>query len=314
MKLTFRHPVLAFTILTLTTATSFAGTLQSRDVARDPAWVVHVDCDALKKTELGKFILDEVSKPEAEKKIAAFQTIFGLDPRTQLHGLTVYSSTKSQDDGVLLVYADFDAARMKTLAEGAKEHESSGHGKHTIHSWIDDNKARKQGGKPRTYAAIHTGKLIVFSGKEKSVSDALDVLDGAKGNLSQNKSFSRLGAASSSFLVGAARKVDVPDKDPTAAVFKQSKAIWLSAGEANGKIEITLSLETDNEEVARQVESIGKGLVGLLALQKEKTNSVKLAEGLSIEQSKSEVIAKLSLRSADVVGMIKSAPKKKSED
>jgi hypothetical protein len=106
----------------------------------------------------------------------------------------------------------------------------------------------------------------------------------------------------------------LPNGDPTAAVFKQSKAFWLSAGEANGKIEVTLSLETDSDEIAKQIESVGKGLVGLLALQKNQTNSMKLAQGLTIEQSKSDVIAKLSLPSAEIVGMIKAAPKKKDDN
>jgi hypothetical protein len=298
-----------------TTLTASAGGLQSAHVMGDPGWVIHVDCDALKQTALGKFILDEMDKPEAQKKLTAFQTVFDVDPRKQLHGLTLYSSSKSQEDGVLLVYADIDVKRLTTLAEGAKEHESTTHGKHTIHSWIDENKAKKDGGKPRTYSAIHNGKVLVFSQKEAPIANALDVLDGAKPNLSQNKSYARLGSSGQSFLVGAASKVDLPQNDPNAAaVLKQTKMFWLSAGEAKGNVDINLSIETENEEVAKNIESIGKGLVGLLALQKDKPDSAKIAQGLSINQSSAEVTAKLSLPSDQIVGMIQKKPAKKAEN
>ena len=137
-----------------------AGPLQRNDVASDPIWVLHVDCDALKQTVVGKYVLGEMEKPEAQKKLAAFQAIFNLDLRTALHGLTLYGTASEPQDGVVLLYADFDAARLTTLAEGAKEHKSTTRGNHTIHSWLDEKKSAKDGVKPRTYAAIHNGKVI----------------------------------------------------------------------------------------------------------------------------------------------------------
>jgi len=45
--------------------------------------VVHLDCDALKQTVVGKHVLSEMEKPEAQKKLAAFQAIFNLDLRNR---------------------------------------------------------------------------------------------------------------------------------------------------------------------------------------------------------------------------------------
>ena len=313
MKMNYLKGILTSLVVALAAGVATAGPLQSKDVAGEPGFVIHVDCDALKQSEVGKFILTELDKPESEKKLAAFETIFGIDPRKQLHGLTLYSSSKSSDDGVLLVYADIDAKRLTTLAEGAKEHESTKHGKHTIHGWLDESKAKKDGGKPRTYSAIHNGKVVVFSQKEGRVADALDVLDGSKPNLGTSKNFARLNSAGKSFLVGAARKLEIPNADPAAQVLKQSKMFWLSAGESDGKVELTLTLETADEETAKQVESVGRGLAGILALQKENTNAVRLSQALTIEQSKTEVVAKLTLRAADIMGMINVKKEKTAE-
>src|SRR4051812_18470514 len=84
-----------------------AGPLQRADVAADPAWLVHLDCDSLRPTTIGRYVLSEMDKPEAKAKLAAFQSIFSFDLRTQLHGVTLYGATAAPEDGVLVLYADF---------------------------------------------------------------------------------------------------------------------------------------------------------------------------------------------------------------
>jgi hypothetical protein len=312
MKRNLWKSALAGCLMLAGTFTVTAGPLQRTDVTSDPVWVLHVDCDALKQTVVGKYVLGEMEKPEAQKKLAAFQAIFNLDLRTALHGLTLYGTASEPEDGVLLVYADFDPARLTTLAEGAKEHKSTTRGNHTIHSWLDEKKAAKDGVKPRTYAAIHNGKVI-FAQKESRVVDALDVLDRIRPNLSASPAYSDLGAnGDASFIVGAARKIELPSSDPNAAVLKQSKMVWLSVGEAQGQARATLKLEANSEEVAKQIESIGRGLLGLMALQSDKPEAVKLSQALAIQQEGAGVIVKLALPADDVVEMMKAGAAKKA--
>jgi hypothetical protein len=292
---------------------SRAGPLQRRDVVKDPVWVLHLDCDALRPTTVGKYLLSEMEKPDAEKKVAEFQAIFGIDPRTALHGATLYGVSVAQEDGVLLCYADFDAARLTGLAEGAKEHRATTHGKHLIHSWLDEKKPEKDGVKPRTYAAIHGGKLVIFGQKESRIAQALDVLDRTKPNLTASAQFGSFGdGGEKAIIVGAARKLDLPASDPNAAVLRQSRMASLRIGESQGQVEGTLKLEADSEEVAKQMASVGRGLVGLLALQKDKPDNTKLAQGLSIQQEGAGVTVKLSLPAGDLVGMMKTGAAKKA--
>ena len=62
--------------------------LRRADIAGDPAWVAHIDCDRLRQSAIGEHILSEMEKPQAQARLATFQSTFGLDLRTQLHGLT----------------------------------------------------------------------------------------------------------------------------------------------------------------------------------------------------------------------------------
>jgi len=284
--------------------------LQPANVMNDPAWVVHLDCDALRQTSIGKQLLAELDKPEVQKKLEAFQAVFNIDPRKDLHGVTLYSATKSEPDGVALAYADFDAERLLTLVQANKDYEVSPHGTNKIHSWIDEKKKSKDGNQ-RMFGALHKGKVLVLGQKQNRIAEALDVLDGSQPNLAGSKTFAQLGAGVAGvFLVGGARALDLPGNDPGAAVLKQAKSIWLNAQEAQGKTELKLTLETASAESAKQVGDVCRGLVAVLALQTDKPEAVKLSQAIGVEQMSASVVAKLSMPSSDVVQMIKDKSEK----
>src|SRR5271170_3452457 len=78
-----------------------ASPLRRADVAAEPIWVLHINCDALRPTAIGKYLLSEMQKPDVEPKFAAFHTFFSFDPRRQMHGMTMYSAGNAPDDGVM---------------------------------------------------------------------------------------------------------------------------------------------------------------------------------------------------------------------
>jgi len=301
--------VAGISLATMGVGAAVAAPLQATNVISDPAWVAHLDCDALRQTSIGKQLLVEMEKPDAERKFESFKTIFNLDPRKDLRGVTLYSATKSEPDGVMLAFADFDGERLVTLAQGNKEYEVSTYGAHKIHSWIDDKKS-KDGNKARTFGALHKGKVLILGQKENRVGEALDVLDGSKPNLTTTKTFAQLSAGGTGvFVTGGARALDLPGDNPGASVLKQAKLIWLNAREADGKAELKLTLETENADTAKQVGDVCRGLVAVLALQKDKPEAVKLAQAITINQEAAGVFAKLSLPAADVVQIIKDKSK-----
>src|SRR5512141_1230783 len=151
-----------------TSLATFAGPFRRGDVAADPAWVIHVDFDSLRTTTIGQYIQSEMQKPDAQARLAAFQALVNFDLRTQLHGATLYSTGPTPQDGVLIIYADFDPDRLVTLAKAANDSQSTTHKQNTIYNWIDDKKKAKDGEKPRTYAAIQ-GNRVIFGQKETPV-------------------------------------------------------------------------------------------------------------------------------------------------
>ena len=291
-----------------------ASPLQTADLPAEPAWLLHLDCDNLRQTVLGQFILAEMEKPKIQAKLDVFQSLFSFDPRKQLHGLTLYSTGKAPEDGVLLLYADFDAAKLETLAKSAKGYESTSHKPHTIHSWLDEKRRAKDGSKARNYAAIYGNRLIAFGQRSARVAAALDVLDGRVPALAPTDSLAQFGnGVTASFLVGAARKLDIPSSDPNAAILRLSKLGRVQLGEKDGQLNGSLHLEANDEEVAQNMASIGQGLVSLMKLQKEKPDTVKLAEALALKQHGSTLLVHCTLAADEVVGWLKSKADKKSK-
>jgi hypothetical protein len=314
MNANFLKRALCACSLIAATVTGLSTTLQRNDVAAEPAWVVHVDCDALRQTTMGQFLLTELEKPDAQAKFAVLQSIFNFDPRKQLHGLTLYSTGKTPEDGVLLVYADFDPDRLVTLAKGARDYHGATYKQHIIHNWIDEKKKDKEGVKPRVYAAIQSGHIVVFAQQETRVAQALDVLDRAAPNLAGSGAFPHLGAnRNTSFIQAAARKMDLPDSTPNAALFRLAKAARLEIGEAQGQLRATLNLEAGTEEVATQMALVGQGLVALTKLQKDNAGSVKLAEGLSLKQDGASVVVTLSVPTTGAIDLMKEDAARKAE-
>ena len=288
--------------------------LRRADVPADPSWVVHVDCDSLKLSAIGQYVLEQMEKPDAQAKVAAFQTIFNIDPRKQLHGLTLYSTGKAPEDGVLLVYADFEAERLVTLAKGAKDYQSVSHKQHTIHSWINEQKVVGSGGAARVYAAIQGERLVMFAQQEARVAQALEVLDKSAPSLAAGKVLPQLGAGGKGiFIQAAARKLDIPDSAPNAALLRMAKMARLDVGEAAGQLKATLTVESGDEEASKQMVSVGQGLIALMKLQQDNAGSIKLAEGLSLRQNGTGLEATLAVPTAQAIELMKAGAARVAE-
>ena len=290
-----------------------AGPLQRADVAAEPTWLVHLDCDSLRPTAIGQYILAEMDKPEAQARLATVQSMFGFDPRKQLHGLTLYSTGNVPEEGVLLVYGDFDVDRLVAMAKSAQDYEATPYKQHVIHNWIDDKKKPVDGVQPRVYAAIQNSHIVVFAQQESRVASALDVLDRKAPSLAASGVFPQMGGSgNTSIIQAAARKLNLPDSTPNAAILRLAKGARLQVSVGQGELRATLNLETSDPVVAQQMATVGHGLLALVKLRKENPGALKLAEALSLKQDGAEVTATLVIPTGEAVELMKADAERKA--
>ena len=139
------------------------------------------------------------------------------------------------------------------------------------------------------------------------------MLDRAAPNLAGGTVFPQLGADGGSFVQAAARKMDIPDSAPNAALLRLARTARLAIGEAQGQLKATLNLQADDDQIAQQMVSVGQGLLALMKLQKDNPGSVKLAEALSLKQDGAGVVAALAVPVADAIELIKADAARKAE-
>lgn len=307
-------PTLALLLsLLVPVSAAVAGPLQRSHVSADAAWLVHLDVDRFKQTQLGQFVMGELDKPEAQAKFDAFQAIFSFDPRRSVQGCTLYSRGSAPTDAVLLLYGSFDANRLVTLAKAGKEYQSADHRGYVIHSYLEERRRHRSGEGIRTFGAIHAGGAVVFGQKESRVKEALDTLDRLQSSLEGAAAFSQwAGAPSTAFLLGAVRRTDTLNLDARAAFLKQCSQYSLTAGEVQGTLGVDSLLTTDSEETAANVLAMNQGLKALLAFQTDKPGAVRLAEAMSVSQVGANVLVSISLPANELVQFLNDAAAKQA--
>ena len=315
MNPNFLKSSLPLVCLMSATASVMAGPVERAAVVDDPAWVLHLDVDALRKSAVGAHILSELHKPEKELQLFVLKAAIGSDLRTALHGITVYGASPAPDDGVALVYADLNSERLMALAKQAEDYRATSHGKHQVNSWIDAKRREKDGGEPRTYSAIYKDQMVIFAQREARLTEALDVLDNTTKSLATGTAFPKFGGGEPAVIQAAARQIDLPAGNPSASVFKQAKLLGLEVRESGPNLLANLSLETKNAEAAPLIADVARGIIAIIALQLDNPDAVKLARGLSVEQTALITIVKLKIPAEDVVAAMKAdAAKKAAKD
>jgi hypothetical protein len=302
------------TVLSLATAAAvlagapfaFTAPFNPKDVAADPALVAHLDCDALRGSSVGRSILSE---PEVSDKLAAVGALFDFDVRTQLHGLTVYTTDAHPKEGVLIVYADFDPNRLITLAKVGEDFHSVTNGSHVIYSWVDDKKKAKEGEQPRVYGAI-AGHRVILGQKESHLAAALDVIDGAAPRFSAKNGLAEAESGEAILLQGLLLKFDFDDPDGKAAIFKMSKSVRVKLSEMGDNMTAAVRFEAADTNTSTQIGLIAQGLLAVLKLQQADTNATKLANAIVIKQDGSTVGLTLSVPSSELIDIIKEGQKK----
>jgi len=302
------------TVLILSAAVAFvagapvvwAAPFNPKDVAADPALLVHVDCDALRTCTVGQSILSE---PEVQEKLAMVGAIFDFDFTKQLHGLTVYTTEAHPKDGALIVYADIDPNRLIALAKAQEGFHGVTNGSRIIYSWVDEKKKAKGDDQTRVYGAIE-GHRVIIGQDETHLADALDVMDGKKPSFAGKKGLPEAEGGESIILEGLLLKFDFDGADEKAAIFKMSKSVRLKLSEVAQQMTATVRFEAADADTGTQIGNIAQGLLSLVKLQKNDADLMKLANAIAIKQDGPVVGLTLTVPSSELVGIIKDGQKK----
>jgi hypothetical protein len=111
-----------------------AAPLEADNLPRDTKWVIHVDYEAFTESALAERV--RTNRPEIVKRINDwFQENCGIDPRNDIHSVTLFSNDYQPHSGAVVFCGDFDEAKVSSMLEqkrAVKQTEAAGH---TFYTW-----------------------------------------------------------------------------------------------------------------------------------------------------------------------------------
>ncbi len=252
---------LAAAVAALPLARAGAGPIEPKRVPENAVWVVHLDVERLKQTEVGKFLMEQLKTPDAERQLAAARTVFDFDPRENLLTMTLFGNDFKNPAVVALVQGKFDAERLATLAGGQPNYLQSDYAGSIVHQWDDRNNGRTM------FAAFPAEGWIAAGSDGEALKAALDVLGARKPSMA-GKAGSFLPAPSNNLpmltialsLANAELGADAPP------AVKEARSGALTITELAGEVSLDVAVEFANVERAAQVRDLAAGFVAMAAM------------------------------------------------
>jgi hypothetical protein len=259
-----KYSLYLITWLISLSATAWAGPLQKKQVSADAKWLVHLDLENLRGTELGKLIAKNISG------IANAQTAVKMDFNAifqQVSHITAYGDQYEigpKADGVLLLKMDGEGRK---IIEGLLAAQMLADKDESIKKTQDESSVTYSL-KDEVFVAIQSDHLAVVSKSRKRIENAKAVLAGNAANLNAGSAFGAFPAAPNSFFfLGLAeafnQKAAMP---PQAKILQMADGGRLVLGERTGNLFVELILKGKSREVIEQIKQVVEGMTALVSL------------------------------------------------
>ena len=241
-----------------------------RHVPADARWVVHLDVDAARPTKLWQAVIDRLDRePGAKAKLGQIEAVSGMRFPRDLHDVTVYGQSTTDEAGVAVVHADVDRPRLLACFGGLPGYAARHVGGHDVVTWAD-------GGKP-LFAAFHGPATVVFARTEPHVVAALDVLDGTAAAVAADSTLAGAAppATRPAFAGGGGgggplafvAVTDIPGLLPAGVPgpFRPIAGGWLTVAEAGGSEVARATVMARTAEAAGQLRTAADGFKAMVA-------------------------------------------------
>lgn len=287
MKLcnTIATAVATLAILSLSTAsTASAAPLNPSHVPADAKWVIHVDLEALTGTALAEQVRQ--NRPEMVKLVRQwFQNRYGIDPREDLIGVTMFSNSYESHTGTMILKAGYDLEKVAAELKNNRSIQTESWENQTIYiitkprfdargnrsNRPGEAAPQQPGEQPQNGADTSHAKsaiillddqTAVFASSADRAKAAVGLLQGDSPSLEGKEAKLLKGMTEGAVIYGAAVDLkDIAQHEGIFPILRQHEHIYLSLGEKEGEVFRTMTLAAQSEEVAEQMTKALEGAV-----------------------------------------------------
>ena len=253
-------------VILMTTVVSsgivMAKPFQPSDVTADARWILHLDLQAIRSSEVAQEIYPgRVEKHPFVRSFKEGRWKVNVDFRGEPRGITVYGTHLSRAQGVLFLYTEPGGSQPVADMPDLPGAETVSYHAYQLHAWTWRDEKQ-----PSLALALPRNDLVVWAGSVDLLKSALDVLDGRSPGLDEQGAL--LGTdvpEGTMFLVGATRleHIDLSDNAP---LLENLKGFQYAEGAAGGQWFSILTALTTSAEVNRHLKSMVDGVISALWL------------------------------------------------
>ncbi len=255
-----------------------AAPLDLKQVSAEAQWLGHIDFDAVRASTVVKKAVDKAKErhKDIEQHLAIVRGMIGMDPTTDLHGITLYGTQIGKPSGVLIVHAKVDQNRLLGLAQALPNRETTKYGQYEISSWT-----RQRGEHSHTLSvAFPKDELLVVASGVEQLSKALDVLDGKGAGTGDGAPLAGNVPPGTTVLFRVAGIAGANLQCCNSPVVKQAESFRFVTGEHEGQSFFRARVTMTNSEIAGQLNQVVQGGHALARLHGGNESETKLVNGL----------------------------------
>ena len=285
-----------------------AGPLDELQVSSDTKWLVHLDFDSFRGTQVGDFVNDSLLGPHRDKIREDFKRDFDFDlDWDKIKSITAFGSDYKIDSdqaGLMLIRTDPQLQKdFHTLLESKVD---AGFGPLKIQA-IKSEIEHLYSLAGELYVAVEPDGLFLLGKSRKQIETAKAALKTNHTPLSKVEAFSEYPSLPNTmiFLAVADAFGEFADTPPQARVLQMSKGGRLALCETDENILLQLELKTKDKKTSRQIHSVVQGMLTLAMLSSDDERLMELAEAIKVSSGEAVVTLKLELPIERALGTLK---------
>lgn len=233
-------------------------------VSKDANWVIHMDFESMRDSEVGSFMLDYMEEvPEAVDRMEHMKRKYGVDMKTFSY-LTM-SGTGEKHKGIAIMKGGIDPKALTQFADSQDSLDVSQIGKQKVYS-------ANRGRHSMAFAILKKG-FVVGGPDDLYVSEGIQL---AKSKTSKYDGHPLLDVLQKQiknpgflFFADVKNGSKMHDIHPRAkAMIENVRSAGIVIGDDAGSLGLTAVIETTSEETCQQVEAMVRGGMAMVDLKK----------------------------------------------
>lgn len=257
--------------------------LQKTQVAEGAKWVVHLDWERFRETQVGGFLKTNVIAKALEdsKESMPIDVNALLDKVISVTAYGTDYKTQPANDGVLILKTD---AKGQEIVEGLLAAQLLANTNGPIKQ-LQTKPYPLYSMQDQVFGSIQPSHTILLSKSREQLDRAREVLAGKAPNLSRDRSFSEFTKGPEGyFFLGVAEGFNEnAAMPPQAKVLQMADGGRIMLGEREEKLWLELGLKAKTKEVVTQIQQVVQGMVALFSLgQPENKELSELVAGVKV--------------------------------